>query len=78
MAAACGLANHVFDNPVYCRLAVELAQDDPRVAAAAGGKISAKYMGYGWSGQTFFNRASVTIPLDVDGGQHTRAATTTT
>ena len=43
VAAACGLANHVCDNPVFCQLAVELAQRDPRVAAAAGGAVSAKW-----------------------------------
>lgn len=68
VVAACGLANHLFDCPVFCQLAVELAQRDPRVAAAAGGAVSAKWWGYAWSGTTFHNRAAVTIPLTVAGG----------
>lgn len=67
VAAACGLANHIFDNPVFCQLAVELAQRDPRVAAAAGGSVSAQWWGYAWEGTTFHNRAAITIPLDVGG-----------
>ena len=68
MVAACGLANHVFDCPVFCQMAVELAQRDPRVAAAAGGTVNAKWWGYAWSGTAFHNRAAVTIPLTVAGG----------
>lgn len=67
VVAACGLANHVFDNPVFCQMAVEFAQRDPRVAAEAGGAVSAEWWGYAWSGTAFHNRAAFTIPLAVAG-----------
>ena len=62
-----GLASTVFDNPPYCQLAVRVAQQDARVAQAAGGAVSARWWGYDWEGQSFANRAAVTIPLDVAG-----------
>ena len=62
-----GLVSTVFDNPPYCQLAVRVAQQDQRVAQAAGGAVSARWWGYDWEGQSFANRAAVTIPLDVAG-----------
>jgi hypothetical protein len=67
VVCAGGLASTVFDRPPACQLAIQLAQQDDRLARVAGGAVAPQWWGFSWEGQVFHNRAAVTVPLSVAG-----------